>query len=426
MGIVYTEGNNMKRIKKKQMRKIAIVAAPIVILCAISYASFTARSQANDSVFAYEHYYEREDYTEGDEYNTYNSDISEDDATVIDFDGTAVINDHDSVELDTDPQSITVLVNKELSLPTDYVPADLVVPDVFFNLDYFDEKKQMREEAAEALEELFQAAGTENLSLCAISGYRSYDRQSEIFSKNILSQGIDHTLQYSAKPGNSEHQTGLSIDLSTKSIQYKLIDSFDDTPEGIWLAENAYTYGYIIRYPEDKVDITGYSYEPWHIRYVGKALALYLFDNNLTLEEYYNFEPTIDYANEISYDNLEEFGINADGESTKTNTYIPEVIVEETPVDPEETIEEATTEEATEGEDTGDDSNTDGSTETDEEVVIPEPTAVPTPTVIPAPTAVPTPTPTPIPELDTDDTWTDDQSSVEPSPSMEGFDNSNS
>lgn len=99
-------------------------------------------------------------------------------------------------------------------------------------------------------------------------------------------QGKAHADKYSAKPGMSEHQTGLAIDLSTPSIKNELVEKFDTTKEGIWLRDNCYKYGFIIRYPKSKEDITGYAYEPWHVRYVGKEVAQEIYDKALTLEEY--------------------------------------------------------------------------------------------------------------------------------------------
>jgi D-alanyl-D-alanine carboxypeptidase len=203
--------------------------------------------------------------------------------------------------MDLDPASITVFVNKEYALPKNYKPEDLVTPNVIFNLITYDERTLMRAEAASALEELFAAAKEDGLELYGISAYRSYQRQYSIFTSNITKKGKIHTLKYSAVPGTSEHQTGLSIDVSSKSLGFNLSSPFSNSPEGIWLAENAHLYGYIIRYPEDKVDITGYEYEPWHIRYVGIGLANYLYTNNLTLEEYYNYTPSPDFNFEQTY-----------------------------------------------------------------------------------------------------------------------------
>lgn len=186
----------------------------------------------------------------------------------------------------TKPDDIAVLVNKEYSLPKDYVPTDLTKPNILFPFEYEDEKKLLRKEAADAIAQLFKAAANEGLRLYGISGYRSYDRQKDIYDSNVAARGEEETNRYSAMPGHSEHQTGLAMDVSTPSILFHLDSGFAATPEGKWLAENAYRYGFIIRYPEDKTDITGYAYEPWHIRYVGISLAAKLHNENLTLEEY--------------------------------------------------------------------------------------------------------------------------------------------
>jgi zinc D-Ala-D-Ala carboxypeptidase len=206
-----------------------------------------------------------------------------------------------ATEMDLDPSSITVFVNKEYALPKDYKPEKLVTPDVVFNLITYDERTLMRPEAAEALELLFDAAERDGIILYGISGYRSYDRQGKIFTNNIVKKGKTYTLRYSAVPGTSEHQTGLAIDVSAKSQNFKLSTGFSSSPEGIWLAKNAHNYGYIIRYPEGNEEITGYAYEPWHIRYVGKDLATYLYTNKLTLEEYYHYTPSPSFDFEKTY-----------------------------------------------------------------------------------------------------------------------------
>lgn len=212
-----------------------------------------------------------------------------------------------ATELDIDPKSITMLVNREYSLQRDYIPENMVVPNVLFNITNYDERKLMRPEAAEALEKLFAAARADGYNLCGISAYRSYDRQYKIFIDNIVKTGKKHTLKYSAVPGTSEHQTGLAIDVSSVDLEYKLITTFASTPEGIWLADNAHHFGYIIRYPLDKTDITGYAYEPWHIRYVGEGLATYLYENDLSLDEYYHYTPGEGFDFEAIYKDLINF-----------------------------------------------------------------------------------------------------------------------
>lgn len=184
-----------------------------------------------------------------------------------------------------EPDSITVLVNKSHPLPKTYKPINLTLPLVPFDTDEYSDKKLLRLEAAKALEKLFILAEKDQISLCAISGFRSYERQNEIYQYNLTEHGILHTSLYSAKPGYSEHQTGLAMDISTPSVNYALECYFGETREGIWLAENAYRCGFILRYPKDKVAVTGYAYEPWHLRFVGVLPATYLTKNHLTLEE---------------------------------------------------------------------------------------------------------------------------------------------
>lgn len=208
------------------------------------------------------------------------------------------------IKLDLNPSSITFFVNKEYGLSSDYVPEELVVPDILFNINYFHEKKLMKKEAADAIECLFQAATEDNITLYAVSGYRSYKRQSEIYQHNLATKGEEHTSQFSAKPGYSEHQTGLSMDVSASCINCRLDDVFAGTAEGKWLAQNAHRFGFIIRYPEDKTDITGYAYEPWHIRYVGKKLATHLYKKDYTLEEYYNYTPNSNFVKEQTQDRV--------------------------------------------------------------------------------------------------------------------------
>lgn len=209
-----------------------------------------------------------------------------------------------ATEIDLDPTSITVYVNKEYCLPQDYVPKGMVEPNIIFDIEGNDERKLLRPEAAKAIELLFEAANREGIVLYGISGYRSYDRQKDIFLSNIVKKGKQHTILYSAVPGTSEHQTGLAMDVSAKSINFKLISSFANSIEGRWLANNAHHYGFIVRYAKDKVDITGYAYEPWHIRYVGRNLANYLYDNELTLDEYYNYTPSEGFNFEELYAEL--------------------------------------------------------------------------------------------------------------------------
>ncbi len=326
-----------------------------------------------------------------------------------------------ATEMDLDPSSITVFVNKEYALPKNYKPEKLVTPKVVFNLITYDERTLMRPEAAEALEDLFEQAKSEGIILYGISGYRSYERQYKIFTNNIVNKGKKYTLRYSAVPGTSEHQTGLAIDVSAKSLDFKLSSNFASSTEGIWLAKNAHTFGYIIRYPEGNEKITGYAFEPWHIRYVGKGLATYLYENELTLEEYYKYTPSPGfnfeklYADIINYVPPVVSGPPAEGE---------DVIIEENGEIIDEDIESDLPEDTPNDEETpgkGDDENNSTPTDNDSSEEDPNPsgndntntedetepvdqvpdnetpsgTATPTPTATPSLTPTPTITPTP-------------------------------
>lgn len=186
------------------------------------------------------------------------------------------------------PGELDVLVNKQRNLPSTYIPEDLVtlndVPTVLEN----PEVNQLRSAAYEALKELFKAAKEEaGYELFARSGYRSYNTQTSLYSSYVDNYGQEAADKYSAKPGQSEHQTGLAIDITCEALNYRLDDTFADTDEGKWVSENAHRFGYIIRYPKGKEDITGYLYEPWHIRYLGTELAEEVFESGLTLEEFF-------------------------------------------------------------------------------------------------------------------------------------------
>ncbi len=183
-------------------------------------------------------------------------------------------------------RDLLILVNKQHAVTEDYVPNDLVVPNVNFSFEGMHEKKHLRKIAADALEELFQAANDQGVVLYAVSGYRSYERQQNVYNGHKQRLGEQQADSVSAKPGHSEHQTGLAMDVTSKSVNLELTEKFGDVPEGIWLAENAHKYGFIIRYQKDQEELTGYSYEPWHLRYVGKEVASSIYDQHITLETY--------------------------------------------------------------------------------------------------------------------------------------------
>lgn len=179
------------------------------------------------------------------------------------------------------PNAIMVLVNKNYQLDQDYVPNDLET----LPLSYAYENKQLRKEAKEAFEQLSEDAKTLGYRIIATSTYRDYDYQKKLFDDYTEKKGEAYALNCSAKPGHSEHQTGLAVDVAGSNDDY---DEFESSIEFPWMKENAHLYGFILRYPKGKEKITGFKYEPWHYRYVGEEIAKVIYENNLTLEEYYD------------------------------------------------------------------------------------------------------------------------------------------
>lgn len=189
----------------------------------------------------------------------------------------------------TDPTSIWVIVNKQHPLnPNDYVPSDLVVPDVPLRVPG-NESMQVRTVTAQALETMFSAAKKQGVNLMLASGYRSYTYQVGLYNSYVQSQGQAVADTQSARPGYSEHQTGLAADLEPANRVCEVDQCFASTPEGKWLSANAYKYGFIIRYAKGLDNITGYEYEPWHVRYVGTELSTEMHAKGVaTLEQFFD------------------------------------------------------------------------------------------------------------------------------------------
>lgn len=175
----------------------------------------------------------------------------------------------------TDPNNLLVIVNKYYKLSDTYKPNDLV--------QLSESNQSLRKEAAEHIEKLKEDMKNDGLDIITQSGFRTYETQKYLYDKYVDRDGVDEADTYSARPGHSEHQTGLTIDLSHDGT---LETNFENTKQFKWLQDNAYKYGFIMRYPKDKVYLTGYSYEPWHYRYVGKEVAKIIHDEKITLEEY--------------------------------------------------------------------------------------------------------------------------------------------
>lgn len=190
----------------------------------------------------------------------------------------------------TDPESLWVIVNKHRAISEDFVP-ELTVPDVKLRLNPNEEQMNINSLTAPAVKDLFLGASKDGITLVFGSGYRSGKLQSKFYADYVAKDGASQADTYSARPGHSEHQTGFSADIVSSNSKCNMQDCWSDTTEGKWLADNSFKYGFIIRYPKDKESITGYQYEPWHIRYVGVDLALQIHNSNKTLEEFFNLEP---------------------------------------------------------------------------------------------------------------------------------------
>ncbi len=196
-----------------------------------------------------------------------------------------------AIQVVAKPESITVLVNKQNSLPSSYEPTDLVYPDIHFIFAEKNEKRKMRKAAASAIEKLFAGAEKDGIQLSGVSAYRSYATQKALFQRYVLKDGEEKAKMYSAVPGTSEHETGLAIDVTGRDGKCAAEDCFAGTKEAKWLETHVAEYGFIIRYPKGKITITGYQYEPWHIRYVGVDVSKEIVAKSLTMEEYYNAVP---------------------------------------------------------------------------------------------------------------------------------------
>ncbi|CJF86074.1 carboxypeptidase [Streptococcus pneumoniae] len=190
----------------------------------------------------------------------------------------------------SNPESIQVVVNKQNKLPENYVPKDLVYTTIPFTFKEQTEKKKMRSEAAAAIAQLFAGAKKQGVTLLGVSAYRSHATQSALFSSYVQRDGYDKAATYSALPGTSEHETGLGIDVTKGDGTCAAQDCFGGTKEATWLDAHAAEYGFIIRYPKGKDAVTGYKYEPWHLRYVGKPVAQAIKSKGITLEEYYGIK----------------------------------------------------------------------------------------------------------------------------------------
>ena len=190
----------------------------------------------------------------------------------------------------TSPDSIYVIANKKHSLG-EYEPSDLVA----VSHPGSNGAQYMREEAAQSFEEMMAKADEDGIVLYAQSGYRSYNTQVSLYQSYANRDGIAAADTYSSRAGYSDHQTGLAMDIMGENTRmnasdrsYCPIEQCEGSPASLWLEENAADFGFILRFPQGKQDITGYVYEWWHYRYVGREVAKEIKESNLTMEEFFN------------------------------------------------------------------------------------------------------------------------------------------
>ncbi len=179
-----------------------------------------------------------------------------------------------------------VLVNKQNPVPENYEPEDLT--DMTYCAAGRDPSTRfMRAEAVEKFNEMVEAAEAEGIEIVMTTAYRTHGFQNILWIHNVETSGSEtEANKTSARPDESEHRTGLAVDISTKAVNYAVTTEFENTDVGQWVRNNGHKYGFIIRYPEDKVDITGYSYEAWHLRYVGETAATEIYEKGICLEEF--------------------------------------------------------------------------------------------------------------------------------------------
>ena len=173
-----------------------------------------------------------------------------------------------------------ILVNKYLYLSNNYVPDNLEsIPT-----SYARSGMKLVSSAKDKFVEMAKAAKDDGYNVIAMSSYRSYDYQVNLYNNYVKEDGVEAADTYSARAGFSEHQTGLCVDVYDGDLPYT---SFEQSPSFNWMKENAYKYGFILRFPKGKENITGYQYESWHYRYVGIDIATYIHKHNITFDEYY-------------------------------------------------------------------------------------------------------------------------------------------
>ena len=233
---------------------------------------------ANDKFFIYDKFYEYLDYQKEHD--------AESIRNIVEKVNTNTHKEYytDPVPTDTEKGNL-MLVNKYHYLESDFTPENLVdIPQTYAYGDIGSQKAT--EETYNAFLNMWNASHEAGFYLMVNSSYRTFEKQQSVYDDYKKMGGTDYADKYAARPGYSEHQTGLTLDIFEKGTSSK---TFPDTDSYKWLVENAHKYGFIQRYPTDKINITGYDFESWHYRYVGVEAATYIYENGITFDEYYAY-----------------------------------------------------------------------------------------------------------------------------------------
>ena len=280
-----------KKLKLKKKNFTIFIICIILIITSITYSiklitntinknnKQTEEKTNNNKTFSNIPHYIKNNETRYQKYYKINPKLSIEKVVTdvnIGLDNEYYTNDLPTKNLNTE----YILVNKYNYLSENYIPNNLET----ISKQYALENMQLVNYAKDAFEEMAKAAKRENLSIIAMSTYRSYEYQINLYNKYVKLDGKEKADTYSGRAGYSEHQTGLAVDVYNGKESYT---NFEITEEFKWMQENAYKYGFILRFPKDKTKETGYDYESWHYRYVGKDIANYIHKNKISYEEYY-------------------------------------------------------------------------------------------------------------------------------------------
>lgn len=233
----------------------------------------------NDKYFIYDYFYDYLEY--------YQNNLDKPLRNIIEIINTNRNNEYYTNTTQTDiSKKELMLVNKYHYLDASYTPDNLVTISQTYSWGNLGSQKATQE-TYDAFLNMWKDANEEGHYLMVSSSYRTYEKQELVYNDYKNSRGTEYADSIAARPGYSEHQTGYTLDIFEKTNSNQ--KTFHESTTYLWLKDNAHNYGFILRYPEDKEDITGYSFESWHYRYVGKDIATYIYQNNITFDEYYAY-----------------------------------------------------------------------------------------------------------------------------------------